>query len=218
MTEHRHDLPPNMPSRIRALQIDERGYPVPWFVSYIDGKPDFRVIRPGGIHEGVKRDICWICGQPHYKSRRAFVIGPMCAVNRTSAEPPSHPECAIWSAKACPFLARPKAQRREANMPEDARSPAGVMISRNPGVALVWIVDAYSIIDDGHGGGWLFQLPDPTSAHWFAEGREANRLECENSIMSGLPILHKMAQEEGEEAIAFLNAATLDAYRYLPAH
>jgi hypothetical protein len=220
MTKHQHrrDLPPDMPSRIRALPVDERRYPVPWFVATINGKPDFRVIKPGGIQLAVKHDSCWICGQRNYKTRRAFVIGPMCAINRTSSEPPCHPECAIWSAKACPFLTRPKSVRREANMPDDAETPAGIMLPRNPGVALVWIVDRYSIVDDGRSSGWLFKLPDPHSTLWFAEGREANRLECTNSIESGLPILHQMAAEEGEEAIAFLNTATLDAYKYLPAH
>ena len=38
-------LPP-MPSRIAALPVDERGYPVPWFVAWIDGKPEFRCADP----------------------------------------------------------------------------------------------------------------------------------------------------------------------------
>lgn len=216
MTEHRHDLPSGMPSRIRALKVDDRGYPVPWFVAWINGKPDFRVIHPDAITFAARKDRCWICGQPNYPKRRAFVIGPMCAINRTSSEPPSHPECAIWSAKACPFLTRPKALRRQAGLPEDTQSPAGIMLERNPGVALVWLVNGYSVVDDGNGRP-LFKLPDPEAALWFAEGREATRLECMNSIDSGLPILHQMAAEEGDEAIAFLNAATTEAYRYLPA-
>jgi hypothetical protein len=38
-----------MPGRIALLPTDKHHRPVPWFVAFIDGVPDFRVIRPGGI-------------------------------------------------------------------------------------------------------------------------------------------------------------------------
>jgi hypothetical protein len=41
---------------------------------------------------------------PHLFWRWSFVVGPMCGINRNSAEPPSHKECAQWSARNCPFL------------------------------------------------------------------------------------------------------------------
>jgi hypothetical protein len=33
-----------MPARFARLPADERGYPVPKFVEWIDGKPDFRCV------------------------------------------------------------------------------------------------------------------------------------------------------------------------------
>ena len=101
-----------MPSRIARLPTD-RGFPVPWFVAWIDGKPDFRVIAPGRVAEAVNKGKCWVCGGTLFGTR-AYVVGPMCAVNRTSAEPPSHRDCARYSAKACPFLSRPTMRRRDA--------------------------------------------------------------------------------------------------------
>src|SRR5712691_10615834 len=79
------------PGRITRLPRNKVGYPVPWFAARIDGQPDFRVIRPGGIQIALRQKLCWTCGIPFLRQEdRAFVIGPMCAVNRVSAEPPSH--------------------------------------------------------------------------------------------------------------------------------
>src|SRR5215467_3774641 len=102
MTTLKSSLPP-LPKRMLALPIDGRGYPVPWFVAWIRGEPDFRVIKPGGAEIAYHRNLCWLCGQ-RLGTYKTFVIGPMCTLNRVSAEPPSHRDCAEFAAKACPFL------------------------------------------------------------------------------------------------------------------
>lgn len=187
----RPDLPP-LPDRMRALPLDARGYPVPWFVAWIDGVPDFRVIGPDKIATAASQKRCWLCGVQLDRWKRfawegAFVIGPMCALNRTTSEPPCHRECAIFAATACPFLTRPNAERRAANLPADHTAPAGVGLTRNPGVSLVWITRSwqwYPVVN-----GVLCQVGDPREVLWFAEGREATRDEIEESIESGLPLL-----------------------------
>jgi hypothetical protein len=194
------------PGRIARLPKNKAGYPVPWFVAWIDGKPDFRVIRPGGIETALRGKLCWVCGIPFLRQEdRAFVIGPMCAVNRVSAEPASHLDCAVFSATSCPFLATPRMVRRERHMPEGASSPAGEMIRRNPGVALVWVTGykSWSTFGDGNGG-QLFNVGEPKRVMWFARGREATRDEVMASIDSGLPILRGMAESEGAAAVAEL--------------
>lgn len=205
-----------MPSKIRALPRNDAGYPVPWFVATVDGNPDFRVIRPGGIAEAYDGQLCWICGQRRpRKAADAFVIGPMCAVNRVSAEPPSHRECAIFAARACPFLANPKKRRREHGKPEEAVSPAGEMITRNPGVALVWCSNTWSPFREGEGV--LFNVGRPLETLWFAEGRLATRAEVMASIDSGLPILAEMANDEGPDAVEALAAMVRRALPLVPA-
>jgi hypothetical protein len=64
MTEYRKDLP-ERPARMTKLPIAESGFPVPWFVAFLDGKPDFRVIREGGIPDAYYKRLCWlgICGR-----------------------------------------------------------------------------------------------------------------------------------------------------------
>jgi hypothetical protein len=212
----RTDLP-RMPDRMTSLRLDPRGYPIPWFVGPgMDGKPDFRVVRPNGPAIAHTRQLCWICGKPRGKYF-AFVIGPMCAVNRVSAEPPSHLSCAKFAATACPFLTRPMAKRNERGLPEETRPTGGVMIERNPGVALVWMTDSYEVISTDQAGGVVFSIGPPVRTHWYAEGREATTEEVLASIRSGLPILQEMANEEGPEACAELAAMVAKAMLLVPA-
>lgn len=128
---------PALPDRMRRLAIDARGYPVPWFVDWFDGKPDFRVIDTPKLGIAHNQKLCWICGTPR-GVHLAFAIGPMCVVNRTTSEPPAHYECAHFAVRACPFMILPKAQRRESNLPEQRHQAEG-HITRNPGAAAIYV-------------------------------------------------------------------------------
>jgi hypothetical protein len=189
---------PVLPQRMQRLPMDERGYPVPFFVAWVDGKPDHRLADPRALRCCVEQDRCWICGEPLGRFK-AFTIGPMCTITRVISEPPQHLECATFAAKACPFLSRPQAKRRDANLPEEIREPAGISIKRNPGAVCVWVtLDHHPF---ACGGGLLFELGEPTATHWFCEGRQATRAEVEESIDSGLPILEQQARADGNQAL-----------------
>lgn len=191
---------PEMPMRIAKLRI-HRGWPVPWFVNWESGIPDFRVIKPGAATEAWALRRCWICGGG-LGSTVAFVVGPMCAVNRVSAEPPSHVDCATWSALACPFLTRPHMVRRERNLPEDVFEPAGVMLKHNPGATLVWVAKLSSAkARRVPGDGVLYDIGTPERALWFAEGGEATREQVLAAIKRGLPILQEAAEADGPGAV-----------------
>jgi hypothetical protein len=211
MTAVRAELPP-MPERIASLPVDERGYPIPWFVSWIDGRPDFRVVAPERQVEAHQYGRCWICGG-WLGSRRAFAIGPMCAVNRTSGEPPSHVDCADWAARACPFLTRPHMRRRDDHIPDGATMHEAAL-SRNPGVVLVWVTKRYRAKPTPQS--LLFDVGEPLETRWYAEGRPATRDEIIDSIESGFPKLHAMAAAEGPRAIAHLNQQLVAALLLLP--
>lgn len=214
---YRPELPP-VPSRMQKLPVDERQYPVPWFVAVVDGVPDHRVIGPGKRRAAKALRLCWLCGEPLGKFG-AFVIGPMCSVNKTSSEPPSHLECADFAARSCPFMTRPKAKRREANLPEERHGPAGIMLARNPGVTLVWVSKKWSTyeVPEQFGGGELWDIGEPVECRWYAEGRPATRAECEASIASGCPALEKVAREhDGPEGVAELARRRKAAEAWLP--
>lgn len=204
---------PDMPGRIARLKRDERGYPVPWFATWIDGKADFRIVEPRKIMEAHKRQTCWICGDP-LGVHRLFVIGPMCVVNRTTSEPASHRDCAEFAARACPFLTQPRRRRDDADLPEGASAAPGIMIDRNPGV--VCLYEARAVKPFWAGNGWLFRLGPPARVDFWARGREATRAEVWASIESGYPLLFQDAKKDGQAAIDELGAAMHAAMALLP--
>lgn len=212
MTELNKSMPP-LPARFLSLPVNDRGFPVPWFVATIDGKPDFRVVRPGGAAIARKHHICWLCGQK-LGQYLAFVIGPMCSINRISSEPPCHLECAQFAAMACPFLIKPGARRNEKDIPAEAIDPAGEFLKRNPGVACIWVCKSFNMMRVDNG--LLFQLHEPTSVEWYCEGRTATLAEVVASIESGMPLLMTAAEKEGARAVEALGVAAQKAIQYLP--
>jgi hypothetical protein len=186
-----------------SLPRDERGYPVPYFVEWIAGpegdvKPDFRVVSGATVVDCWNHKKCWICGGA-LGVFKAFTIGPMCALNRVSSEPPQHRECATFAARNCPFLVRPRAQRRDAGLtdligPDPKAYVSGQMIERNPGVALVWVTRKPAPVKVDNGV--LFNVGEPVSVGFYCAGRPATRAEVMAAIDSGVPILQDMCEKE----------------------
>jgi len=186
-----------LPMRLRGLPIDRRGFPVPWFVQWIDGEPEFRAMDPQKFAIAHRQKKCWVCGDG-LGAYLAFVIGPMCAVNGTSAEPPCHYECAEWSARHCPFLSRPKMVRRENDLPDEIEVGEGALL-RNPGCAGVWVTKCgYELVTaPGQSAtGYVLRMGPPLRIEWYAEGRPATRAEVEASINSGMPFLFDACEKE----------------------
>lgn len=184
-----------LPERMAHLPVDKRGFPVPWFVAWVNGEPEFRAMDPQKWARAVRERLCWVCGGQCGRWL-TFVIGPMCGVNRTSSEPGCHRECARWSARNCPFISRPQMVRREDEVfSANHENIAGVMIPRNPGVTALWTSDKFSIFRDDKNRP-LIHLGDPDSVEWWALGRPANRAEVEESIRTGLPLLEEVAQQQ----------------------
>lgn len=212
MSTYRDGLP-HVPWRLRHRPI-ERGYPVPWFVCQVDGRYDFRIVDARKFQPAVERRLCWLCGLP-LQSRLAFTIGPMCVINRTISEPPSHQSCAEFALIACPFLTQQEVRRRETDLPPDARPPAGFGIMRQPGAACLWITKSYRLMRENDGR-VLFRIGDPIAVSWWREGRAATRAEVLQSIESGYPILLEAAQQDGDAAVRDLEAARERAMGLLP--
>lgn len=145
----------------------------------------------------------------------AFPIGPMCALNRTIAEPPSHRECAEWAIKACPFLSQRQDDRRLSGLPDGLGEQPGIAIKRQPGAIALWITRSYSLFRDPSGG-TLFEIGKPIEVLWFREGRQATRQEVLDSIDSGLPILRELAEKQGPEAVKMLDQMQLNLEPLLP--
>jgi hypothetical protein len=208
-----------VPPRMRKLAIDDRGFPIPKFVPYVDGKPEFRGMDGVHFKECIRRKLCWLCAEP-LGVRMTFVIGPMCGINRINAEPPCHADCARYAAMACPFLSQPKMRRNEKDTPWDdfSEGVAGVGITRNPGVALLWTTRSYKIMRVANGTGVLFTLGDPERIECYAEGRKATLDEVMHSIETGLPLLHAEAVKDGPEAITMFENMAKHGIALIKAH
>ena len=214
MTDTKQPLPP-MCGRIAKLPRDHRGFPIPWFVAVQDdGTRDFRVADARKAALAIRNRLCWACGEQLGRFQ-AFVIGPMCVVNRVTSEPPCHQDCAEFSATACPFLIRPRMRRNEIDLPAGHTEPPGEFIKRNPGVACVYTTLTYRLFRAG-AGGTLIKLGEPTGVKWFAEGRPATRGQVRASINSGFPLLLDLARQQGAEAVAELEFELQRAVALLP--
>jgi len=198
-----------IPIRMKRLPINDRGYPIPFFVATVNGKPDFRAVDPAHFRDCVTKRLCWLCGD-RLGQYLAFTIGPMCSVNRINSEPPSHLACAQYAVRACPFLANPRMRRNEVDMP--AGTIAGEHIAHNPGAVAIWVTKSYKIKHVQ--GGVLFELGDPTNVMWYCEGRPAWRGEIIEAIYRGLPSLEKHCVTQRDKDA--LTAAVARAMAHLP--
>lgn len=223
------NLPPGMPRAMRQLPKDEAGRPIPFFVPMVDGKPDFRLADTAKMATAERNGLCLLCGTQLHRVRQTsvrkgtFVAGPMCLINGVSSEPPHHLACAEWSVRACPFLTKPLKERRRTALPDEASTPGGIMIERNPGVSALITSWRWSVFKADYGGeGLLWSFSAVADVVWMAEGRDATLAEVLESIETGIGQLVDNAVDfDGNEAsrpaaMHELARNTKSAMRWLP--
>jgi len=212
----RDGLPP-LPERLRALPVDRRGYPIPWFVyTADDGTRDFRIADAAKRVRAVKEKLCWICGGKLGRFL-VFAIGPMCAVNRNTSEPPAHRECAEFAAMACPFLTLPAAQYRRAGLPEDY-SVHPHSLPGNPGGVVLWVTYSFKPYRvPGQPKNWLIEIGPAVEVVWFTHGRLATRDEARALVDARLHLLREVAEHDGPKSVAALDRQVAEALKWLPA-
>lgn len=209
---------PALPVRMRKLPVNGKGYPVPYFVKYVNGDWDFRVVDEEKYGRCLSQHVCWLCGEK-LGVRATFVVGPMCTVTRVSAEPPSHHDCAIFAAQACPFLILPKAIRREANMPSSATPLGGddeTALMHNPGATALFVTRSWRLIAGGSHGSVVLRMGDPESVTWYAKGRQATRAEVLEAFDLGLPKLRAIAEKDGAAQLEKMESLVAKALLWLP--
>ena len=102
-----------IPKELSHLKLDDRGYPIPFFVSIINGKPEFRFMDHNRVKMIIENKLCHICGNKLYKDYHYFISGPLGLQNRISSDAAMHRVCAEFSLMACPHLYLQKAERRD---------------------------------------------------------------------------------------------------------
>ena len=101
---------------LRYRPKDGRGYPIPFLVLYVEGKPDFRAIDTLKWKKCIEDKLCALCGRP-LKKGYWFVGGPKCEQNRFFFDPAMHEDCARYALKVCPHLAISQSQRSKLPLP-----------------------------------------------------------------------------------------------------
>jgi hypothetical protein len=102
-----------IPKELAHLKLDTRGYPIPYFVSWINGQPEFRFLDPARLEMIIERKVCHICGKKLPTDFFYFITGPVGLQNRVITDAPMHRLCAEFSLKACPHIYYQKAERRD---------------------------------------------------------------------------------------------------------
>lgn len=129
-----------IPALMKDLPLDDRGYPIPYFVPIVNGKPEFRYQDSNKREICLKRKFCSVCGNRLLDKQFWFISGPMGLMNRISSDAPMHEECARYSINVCPHLIYFKAERRS----EDGGDPN--LLRAKPSELFLVHADKYEVI------------------------------------------------------------------------
>lgn len=129
------------------LPLDSRGYPIPYFVPIVDGKPEFRYQDWKKRKACLDHSLCSVCGNRLHAKSFWFITGPFGLHNRVVSDAPMHEECARYSINVCPHLIFYKAERRS----EDSPTNNPNIIAGKPNELFLIKADKYGTeVTDGH--------------------------------------------------------------------
>jgi hypothetical protein len=123
-----------VPDRMKHLERDHRGYPIPFIVFRDDdGKPHFTINDEHKVMRCKRNDICPICGRELMRGRW-FLGGPMPAFHPRGAyiDPPLHHECMRFAVQTCPYLINAKYEKRIDGKTLDMNKATGVITLIDP--------------------------------------------------------------------------------------
>lgn len=154
---NRLDVP--LPERMRKLDRDPRGYPIPFIVLRDnEGRAHFTINDTAKVQITLRRDLCAICGQKLLRGRW-YVGGPGSAFHPDGAyiDGPLHFECAQYALQVCPYLAAPKyAGRLDMKTVDPAKLPGTAMFMdqtldpRRPEVFVAVMATGHTQTENGY--------------------------------------------------------------------
>jgi hypothetical protein len=117
------------PDRIARLDVDPRGYAIPWNVLRGPRGEAFFTVNDDRKHwRALRQGLCPICGEILGRWKW-FVGGPRSAfeVNGWYLDLPMHHECCTYALETCPYLAMPKYLKR-VDVADPSKLPAAARI------------------------------------------------------------------------------------------
>lgn len=126
-----------IPSFLKHPKVNKNGFPIPFFVGYVDGKPDFRLLDAKKQMYCIEQKLCAICGKKLIKHSYYFISGPNGYTNKISTDPAMHRACAEYSLNVCPHLHIEKTTRRETGIEHLKQEQGAIMLDKPPMLLLV---------------------------------------------------------------------------------
>ncbi len=123
-----------IPPELAHLKVDERGYPIPFFVPIQKGKPNFKYQDIDKRKECLNHRKCSICGKQLDLPNAYVITGPVGLKNRVVSDAPMHLLCAEFTLAACPHIHFHKAQRKA-----EAQENSPIMIGKPDTLFLIEI-------------------------------------------------------------------------------
>lgn len=105
----KHFDPSIIPARMRRLDRDKRGLPIPFIVLRDnDNKPHFTINDTHSVMAVLSDKRCAICGDRLHDNMWA-IGGPLSAIHQHGAylDPLVHKDCGTFALKVCPYIALP---------------------------------------------------------------------------------------------------------------
>lgn len=159
-----------VPDRMAGLpRHPASGFVVPFFAAVIGGVPDLKILDERKQLLCLRDKLCAICGQ-RLGYWVSFITGPEGVKNRTVHDTGMHRECAEYSLRVCPYLARPGARRA-------ARHAAGTepvvgATDENPGRVARYETRAWRPYSPD-GRSVLLRLAPATAIEWWRDGERS---------------------------------------------
>lgn len=160
----------DIPKELSHLKIDSRGYPIPYFVSEINGKPEFRFIKPERLEMIIEKKLCHICGKKLPTDFFYFISGPVGLQNRVSTDAAMHRLCAEFSLRACPHLYLQKADRRDNDELAETIDKSQAILLDKPDTMFLVKCDKFKRIDEG-GRMYIRYRPVATEKYIYEAGK-----------------------------------------------
>lgn len=145
-----------IPEFLAHLPVEERGYPVPYFVPWVNGKPFFKAASEEKHLICYKNKLCGICGKKIKSGEFCFVGGPQALKNKCSSEAHTHFRCAKYALQVCPYLFHQKSDRKWDGDGHDLNKD--VMILDKPEAMYIMVSNKVEWYNDGKHRLFRFRL------------------------------------------------------------
>ena len=193
------------PKRVQKLP-EHQGLKIPYSVAIDEGgKPNYNLTDAEKYITCIRENKCFICGQTLGK-HKAFMLPPLAVLRLQHNIPPSHRDCAIWSAETLPSTLNNKPMLLSAN---DQKQP-----EQKTGLIMIAVTTKAIYTATNNSPEWSFTNKESeiliNEAHWYLDGKQVNYDEVQSHLNKALGVItaeiNQSDSEVKKEAIETLHS------------